>query len=88
MFAPMVLVEGNCPISTPGNKVEPFNAAVSGSNIGKLVSINKSLPYKANVTCFKNDLPNTFLGNAYSTLTSLNFKNEASNELDSTLALR
>ena len=39
----MVLLEGNWPISTPGKMVEPFNAAVSGSNMGKLVIINKSL---------------------------------------------
>jgi hypothetical protein len=40
----MVLVDGICPISTPGNKVEPLRDAVSGSNMGKLLIINKSLP--------------------------------------------
>ena len=70
----MVLLEGNWPISTPGKMVEPFNAAVSGSNMGKLVIINKSLPYKATLSCLKNDLPKIDLGKLYSNLASRNFK--------------
>jgi hypothetical protein len=81
----MVRVEGIWPISTPGMILVPFNAAVSGSNTGNDVIINRSRPYKASVADLKN-LPKYFFGRLYSSLASRSFTNDASKEFDSTLA--
>ena len=70
----MVLVEGSCPISTPGNKVEPFSEAVSGSNIGKLVIMNRSRPYTASEAPLNTLFCKRLAGTLYSKRTSRSFR--------------